>query len=888
MDIKLSRAAPLARALLGIGVLLGASHAVAAEYWLCAKAGSVNLPGGTAVPIWGYVQDDNANLADGCPNLDLTTWSAAKPALIVPAGDTTLTVHLRNDLTLEPTSIVIPGQTAVMVPVKFTDPQGRQRVRSFTHEAAAGGIADYSWSNVRPGTYLYHSGTHPQAQVQMGLYGALTKNFAAGPNQAYDGVHYDAEVTLLFSEIDPAQHAAIAAGTFGTANAPATTCIDTNGTPMPMTSALCYKPKYFLINGKPFQAGAPALATVEQGQTTLLRLLNAGSRAYVPLIQGTHMKMIAEDGNRYQYRVGTAVSARDQYQYSTWLAALKTTDAIIAPTAVGSYPIYDRRLNTVNSSAQDGGIFGVLLVAAPAPNLVVGVDDGTTTVARGQSNVTYTITVTNSGTATVTNATLTDTLPGDSRFTVTAWSCTATSGTCTATGTGNVTRGGSVSLDPDGTATYTLVGNIPAGAPLGNSTNAVTITAPVGVTESNLTDNTATDVNTITQPPADLAVVQNSDGRDTVPAGTLDVPYTIVVANNGPTAVNSAPLTVTLPGSTRYTVTSWVCTATSGSCTATGTGNTTRGGSVSLPSGATATYTLRGNIPVAAPLGVSTNRVAIGVPGTVTDPNTGNNVLDDTTTIATSPPADLVLAQNSDGLASVARGTTGVTYTIVVTNTDPANTAIGTLTDTLPGGSRFTVTSWTCTATSGLCTATGTGNAIRSGTVNLPPGASATYTLVGNIPIAAPLTGTSTNAVTVTGTNDPNGLNNSLSDTTVVTRPVAFTAESGPASLNAVTAATRVLSFGNQSSTVSDTVTLTNTTGTTVSFGTADVANGGANTNFSKGVNSCSGSILAAGQTCTIEVLFVGPAGSSSRTGTLTVPYTGATGSPALLSLTGS
>ena len=64
----------------------------------------------------------------------------------------------------------------------------------------------------------------------MGLYGALVKNFAdaiaavppahSHAGQAYDGVPYAAAVTLLFSEIDPAQHSAIAAGTFGTAGRP--------------------------------------------------------------------------------------------------------------------------------------------------------------------------------------------------------------------------------------------------------------------------------------------------------------------------------------------------------------------------------------------------------------------------------------------------------------------------------------------------------------------------------------------------------------------------------------------------------------------------------------------------------------------------------------------
>ena len=77
----------------------------------------------------------------------------------------------------EPTSLVIPGQLATMTPVWFEPgsavtysgarPAGNvtARVRSFTHEAPPGGSADYLWPSLRPGTYLYESGTHPQVQV---------------------------------------------------------------------------------------------------------------------------------------------------------------------------------------------------------------------------------------------------------------------------------------------------------------------------------------------------------------------------------------------------------------------------------------------------------------------------------------------------------------------------------------------------------------------------------------------------------------------------------------------------------------------------------------------------------------------------------------------------
>ena len=114
------------------------------------------------------------------------------------------------------------------------DPNYPDRVRSFAAEAApGGGTAHYTWPNLRGGTYLYQSGTQPQVQVQMGLYGACTKDYAAG--QAYSGVPYTTDVMLLYSEVDPALHAAVVGGNYGPGK--------------PVTSTMEYEPKYFLVNG---------------------------------------------------------------------------------------------------------------------------------------------------------------------------------------------------------------------------------------------------------------------------------------------------------------------------------------------------------------------------------------------------------------------------------------------------------------------------------------------------------------------------------------------------------------------------------------------------------------------------------------------------------------
>lgn len=769
MDIKSSRAAPLANALLVIGLLLPASQAVAAEYWLCAKAGTVTMPDSAVVPIWGYVQDDNANLADGCPALDSATWMPTRPALTVAPPDTTLTIHLRNELP-EPTSIVIPGQTATMVPVwgdgssgsRFANPAAptaaelAKRVRSFTHEAPAmagttAGTADYTWNNVRPGTYLYHSGTHPQVQVQMGLYGALTRNFASGPNQAYDGVPYDAEVTLLFSEMDPAQHAAIAAGTYGNVATP-TACQDTTGVPMPMTSTLCYKPKYFLINGKPFQPGAQPLASLVQAQATLLRLLNAGNRAYVPMLQGMHMKMIAEDGNRYQYREGAVFSPRDQYQYSTWLAALKTTDAIVVPTADGSYPIYDRRLNTVTAGSQDGGIFGVLAVGAGATAFDASITktDGLASVIAGQP-VTYTIIV--SSPSAVSGATVSDTMPAE--LTGVTWTCSATAGSvCPASGAGNI--GASVNLAAGGSATFVVHATVSPAA-VGTLTNTATVA--LVETDPNPANNTATDSTTILPPNADLAVT-NTDNLTQVVAGN-PVQYTIVASNVGPAPVAGAMVSDAIPAA--LTGATWTCAATIGSSCSTTGGTGDIAAPVNLAVNGSATFTVNATVSVSATPGTLANTATIALPTGMTDPVPANNSATDTTTIL-APQADLGITK-TDNRLDVYAGS-AITYTIVASNAGPVAVTGATVSDTMPAD--LTGVTWTCVATPGsVCPANGAGSINTP--VTLAVNGNATFTVNGMVGVAA--TGTLSNTAAIAppvSITDPVPGNNSATDTTTI------------------------------------------------------------------------------------------------------------------------
>jgi len=311
--------------------------ASAAEYWLRAETITKTMPDATTVAMWGYAL---------CTDGTYSTCDAAGvpgPALTVGPLDASLTIHLRNNL-VEPVSIVIPGQLASMTPVKFT-PVGdtRQRVRSFTAETAPGAEGIYTWTAVKPGTYLYQSGTHPAVQVQMGLYGLMKKDVAA--NQAYNtpAAAYDTEVVLLVSEIDPVIHGHVAGGTYGTPP------------PLGITSTMNYEPRYFLINGEPFTYGSSAIPAGTPGQKALIRFLNAGLKDRVPVIQDLYLNVLAEDGNLLPY---------PKNQYSLMLPAGKTMDAVVTlPATPGYIPVYDRRLGLTNWTATAGGQLAYLKVA---------------------------------------------------------------------------------------------------------------------------------------------------------------------------------------------------------------------------------------------------------------------------------------------------------------------------------------------------------------------------------------------------------------------------------------------------------------------------------------------------------------------------------------------
>jgi hypothetical protein len=137
------------------------------------------------------------------------------PTLIVNQNDN-VTINLTNNLPV-PVSIVIPGINVTATAVS----PGTALPGILTKEVPADNGATtvaYTFTASQPGTYLYHSGTNPPLQVEMGLLGAVIvrpAGFNAGTNRiAYNDAAstYNHENLLLLTDIDVSVHDAVKNG----------------------------------------------------------------------------------------------------------------------------------------------------------------------------------------------------------------------------------------------------------------------------------------------------------------------------------------------------------------------------------------------------------------------------------------------------------------------------------------------------------------------------------------------------------------------------------------------------------------------------------------------------------------------------------------------------
>jgi uncharacterized repeat protein (TIGR01451 family) len=385
-------------------------------------------------------------------------------------------------------------------------------------------------------------------------------------------------------------------------------------------------------------------------------------------------------------------------------------------------------------------------------DLAITKTDPTGTYTAGGS-ITYTIVVSNNGPDTVTGANVADAMP--SAVTGDSWSAVASAGAAVTAPTGTDDINDTVDLQPGATVTFTVTADIDAAA-TGDISNTTTVTPPADVSDPNPFNNSATDVDTTFMPPvADLAITNTDPTGTYTPGGTIT--YTVVVSNDGPSAVTGAPVADILPPA--VTSATWSATASgvAGVADSSGSGNIVT--TVDLQPGASVTFTLVANIDPTA-TGDLITTATVAAPVGVTDPEPTNNRATDTD--LPSPQADLGVT-NTDASGTYTAGTP-LTYTVVVSNNGPSAVRGASVSDTLPGAS--TGATWTAAASAGASVADAGGSGDIATTVDLLPGASVTFTIIADIDPSA--SGSLVNTAEVAappGVTDPDTGNNRATDT---------------------------------------------------------------------------------------------------------------------------
>lgn len=264
---------------------------VGAGVSLVATDGYIYTADGESLYTWGYGIGD---------------MQYPGPTLIV-SGPGPVTIELTNHLPVSAgnTSIVVPGMELTAVDGGVAGP--------IAQEVPTGQTVTYTFQADRPGTYLYHSASRPELQVEMGLAGTIIvrpAGFAADENGRYpaydlsdpetaDFTTYDREYLFFMTEMDPEIHL---------------TAEQQKASTLPLVVDVePYHPVYWFFNGRgcpddlivgALQGGAGfphqpynALPWLHPGERILLRMVGAGREQHPLHLHGNFVRIIGRDAH---------------------------------------------------------------------------------------------------------------------------------------------------------------------------------------------------------------------------------------------------------------------------------------------------------------------------------------------------------------------------------------------------------------------------------------------------------------------------------------------------------------------------------------------------------------------------------------------------------------
>ncbi len=249
---------------------------------LTAKSGHINSADGGSIFMWGYANGSGLMQYPG-------------PTLIVNQGDT-VTVVLNNELPV-PVSMIFPGQGSISAVGGSAG--------LLTQESTPGDPVIYTFEALNAGTYLYHSGTRPDLQVEMGLLGALIvrpAGFDARRNTTaygHPGSAYDREYLFMLTEIDSSIHDLVEFGRMAEVDTTTRHSLYwfINGRSAPDTLDTDFAP---WLPTQPYSS----LARAHPCERVLMRVIGAGQELHPFHHHGANAVVIARDGRMLESAPG--------------------------------------------------------------------------------------------------------------------------------------------------------------------------------------------------------------------------------------------------------------------------------------------------------------------------------------------------------------------------------------------------------------------------------------------------------------------------------------------------------------------------------------------------------------------------------------------------------
>ena len=339
-----------------------------------------------------------------------------------------------------------------------------------------------------------------------------------------------------------------------------------------------------------------------------------------------------------------------------------------------------------NVTTNDGGVTDsdtALITRASLTDIDITVDDSFPTYTPGNTNIAYTVLVTNNGPSDADNIQFSDTV--NTGFIITNWSCSATTGSsCSSSGAASANVNPMLDLESGDSATIIVTADYASSA----TANPMIYNVAASVTDSNATDTTPASASDSDNRAleSNLSITVNTVvlAHTSYTPGLTDS-YEIVVTNSGPSNVSG--VTIIDNNISDFSSINWICAVDTGSsCTAMNTGrlNTT----ADIESGDSVTYTVNVGFNSSS----TTNPLIYQVTATNPIGAIGTSPVNNSKSLSRDAISNLAISL-TDSATTYVPGLSGI-FTAVITNNGPSDVNGVSVIDT--NISEFENINWTC------------------------------------------------------------------------------------------------------------------------------------------------------------------------------------------------